>query len=250
MINLFNTFNFKVGKRETITNFILNKIVEKKGFTLLPTSLNDLASVDFDLSLKKSYQKISFCVTDGMPLVWFFNFKKLIKKEKLTAERVYGPELMRDVLVNGNKNTNHFFYGSSQETLLSLENNIKKIAPQTKVLELISPPFRNLTLAEEAMYILKIRKSQADVLWIGLSSPKQVVLAGRWSKFLPGVAIMCVGAAFDFLAEKKVMAPDLIKSTGFEWLFRLLIEPKRLWKRYLVVIPRFLFKKFYFLFFS
>lgn len=234
-------FSFVYGKKETITNYLLKKIYKKESFTLLPTSLNDLASVDLDKSLQKSYKKIDFCTNDGMPLVWYFSLKKIFSSQKV--ERVYGPTLMKEILEQGNKNTRHLFYGSSQETLDLLEKNIHTFAPQTKIVELLSPPFRELTLEEEGAYISKIIAQKVDVLWIGLSSPKQVKVAARWKQFLPNTAIFCVGAAFDFLAERQSMAPKIIQQMGFEWLYRLLVDPKRLWKRYLVVIPQFLFKK-------
>lgn len=85
-----------------------------------------------------------------------------------------------------------------------------------------------------------IRRSKTTVLWIGLSSPKQVQLALRWRSKLPGVSIMCVGAAFDFVAQAKPSAPQWMKQLGLEWLFRLVTEPQRLWKRYLVDVPVFL----------
>ena len=76
-------FSFVYGKKETITNYLLKKIYKKESFTLLPTSLNDLASVDLDKSLQKSYKKIDFCTNDGMPLVWYFSLKKYFLLRKL-----------------------------------------------------------------------------------------------------------------------------------------------------------------------
>ncbi|NCO12596.1 MAG: hypothetical protein AUJ41_04100 [Candidatus Pacebacteria bacterium CG1_02_43_31] len=247
---LINNLNFLVGKRNTITQLVLKKINEKKGFILLPTSLNDLASIDENKKLREIYQKVDFCVTDGMSLVWFFNFKSLFKREKGMAERIYGPDLMKNILEFGDINVSHFFYGSSWQTLSNLENYLKKLSPNIKIVKMISPPFRKLTLIEEATYIIKIIKSRADVLWIGLSSPKQVELAARWSHFLPNMKIMCVGAAFDFLARRQVMAPKIIQKLGLEWLFRLIMNPVRLWRRYLISIPGYILKKIYFFFFS
>lgn len=247
---LINNLNFIVGRRNEITNFIIKQINNNKGFILLPTDLNSVASVDKNHRLKKSFQMIDFCVTDGMPLVWFFRLRNLFYGEKNIVERVYGPFLMRDVLKNNNKKNRHFFYGSSDQTLKNLRKNIYKMTPAIKIVGMISPPFRKITPKEEARYIKKIIKSKANVLWIGLSSPKQVVVATRWLRFMPKVSIMCVGAAFDLLADKTTMAPKIFQRFGLEWLFRLFNEPKRLWKRYLVVIPIFIIKKIYHYFFK
>lgn len=242
--------NFLIGGRSATTDLILKKIETKGSFVLLPTSLNDLASINENKKLSKIYQKVDFCVTDGMPLVWFFNFKSILSGKGKIAERIYGPDLMKDVLEFGNSKTSHFFYGSSEHTLFELEKNIKKLAPKVKIIKMISPPYRKIALFEEANFIIEIIKSRADVLWIGLSSPKQVELAVRWSYFLPNTKIMCVGAAFDFLAKKQAMAPKMIQNLGLEWLFRLLIDPLRLWRRYLILIPKFIFKRIYYFFFS
>lgn len=236
-------FSFVYGKKDTITQFFLSKIHNKKSFIVLPTSLNDLASVNENIKLRKSYNKIDYCTNDGMPLVWYFTLNNLFSFKKI--ERVYGPTLMKEILSKGNKKTKHLFYGSSQKTLDSLEQNISNFASQTKIVELISPPFRDLTLKEEAEYIIEIISKDIDVLWIGLSSPKQVKVAARWKHFLPNTAIFCVGAAFDFLADQQSMAPKFIQQLGLEWLFRLIIDPKRLWKRYLVVIPKYILNSTY-----
>lgn len=226
------SFDFLIGERKKITKFILDKIDSNEGFILLPTSLNDLASVSDNSSLVKNYGRIDFCVTDGMPLAWFFK-----------TERIYGPDLMKDILQFGNRELRHSFYGSSRQTLDSLEKNISIFYPKTKVLKTISPPFKKLTLLEEGRFLAEIINTNPNVLWIGLSSPKQVVFATRWKKFLPHSAIICVGAGFDFLAKKQPTAPKLVQNMGLEWFFRLLVNPRRLWKRYLIKIPKFILKK-------
>ncbi|MCB9813399.1 MAG: WecB/TagA/CpsF family glycosyltransferase [Pseudomonadales bacterium] len=245
--------NFLIGTRSSVTEFISRKISRKEKFTLLPISLNDLASIEENVSLQKDYRSIDFCVTDGMPLVWFFSLKNkwrnMLKKSQ-RVERVYGPNLTKDILAMSDKKIRHLFYGSSQSTLDKLSINVKKINPNLTVLGMISPPFRDLTLVEEANYIADIIKHKIDVLWIGLSSPKQVKLASRWSKLLPATSILCVGAAFDFLADKQPMAPAMVQSMGLEWLFRLLVSPLRLWRRYLILIPKYLIKRIYLFFFN
>lgn len=242
----FEGLNFLVGNKNQVTNFIFNLICQQKSFILLPASLNDLAEANKSANNKKSYKKVTYCVTDGMPLVWLFNYRSFGFFKQKQYERVYGPTLMKEIFGFNAKEINHFLYGSSSEVLTKLNRNIIDSTPNTQIVGQISPPFRQLTLSEEARFIFEIRKSKATVLWLGLSSPKQVLLAARWSKFLPNVGIMCVGAAFDFLAKKQVMAPPVLQKNGLEWLFRLIVSPKRLWKRYLVTIPSYLIKRILF----
>lgn len=238
------TKQFLLGENKEVTNYILKLAEENTSCVILPCSLNDMAVSADSLYWEKIYRKISFCVTDGMPLVWFFNLKY-----KLDCERVYGPDLMRDLLKKSQLiGLKHFFYGSSVETLKDLNQKTKKIYPNLNIVGMVSPPYRKLLVSEEAEYLKEIRMSQADILWIGLSSPKQVELAVKWQMFLPNVTIICVGAAFDFIAGSKIFAPQIIQKLGLEWLFRLITEPKRLYVRYLIMIPRFLIKELFFVF--
>lgn len=240
--------NFLVGTRRQITNLLLAVIRTGQGFTLLPTSLNDFAALN-DLPAAQAYRQLSYCVTDGMPLVWYFRLKNFFQGRSGKVERLYGPTLMKDIFKKSGAEFRHFLYGASPVTLKLLQKNLWEISPQAQLVGAISPPFRELTIQEEARFLLQIKKQQTQILWLGLSSPKQVLLANKWKKALPGVAIFCVGAAFDFVANRQVMAPAFVQDLGGEWLFRLLVEPKRLWKRYLINIPGYFLGKVFNFFF-
>jgi N-acetylglucosaminyldiphosphoundecaprenol N-acetyl-beta-D-mannosaminyltransferase len=182
------------------------------------------------------YQRIDICTTDGMPLVWFARWKTGTK-----IERVYGPDLMKTVLQKTQgKKYQHVFFGTTKKTLTQLTKNIQLFAPQLNTVSNIAPPFRKLTDTEIRQYARAIRPGKKSILWIGMSSPKQVVAALQWKQQLPNAAIFCVGAAFDFLAGQTAQAPRWVQQLGLEWLFRLLIEPRRLWHRYGVAIPSYL----------
>jgi N-acetylglucosaminyldiphosphoundecaprenol N-acetyl-beta-D-mannosaminyltransferase len=246
MINRFTLQEqqFLIGNSDSVTSYIVKLIETSSNKVILPCSLNDMAMASENDYWSKIYCRVSYCLTDGMPLVWYFNFKY-----SLSCERVYGPDLMRDILNKSQSlDVKHFFYGASKDTLFNLKNNVKKAYPKINIEGMISPPYRKLTIGEEANYLNKIKLTNSNVLWIGLSSPKQVELAVRWQKLLPGVTIMCVGAAFDFIAGSKVSAPSIIQRVGLEWLFRLITEPSRLYKRYLIQIPKFILKELFLLF--
>jgi N-acetylglucosaminyldiphosphoundecaprenol N-acetyl-beta-D-mannosaminyltransferase len=171
---------------------------------------------------------------DGMPLVW--GLKILGHRD---ASRVYGPDLTPIVLkMAEERGIPVGFYGASQEVLDRLAAVLRQQFPALQIPYIWSPPFRPLTPEEDAATVAAINNSGARILFIGLNTPKQdywmAAHRGRVQAVMLGV-----GAAFDFLAGTKVQAPRWMMRIGMEWLFRLVTEPRRLWKRYLKHNPRF-----------
>ena len=166
---------------------------------------------------------------DGMPLVW------LGKRFGLPiTNRVYGPDLMSQILDQGRSSgLRHYLYGTTEETLSQLQERLETRFPGAQIVGSEAPPFRPSTRIEEQSLAARIRESQADVVWIGLGTPQQDELVHRLRPEVPAVLIP-VGAAFDFLAGNKSQAPKWMQQRGLEWLFRLCSEPKRLWRRYLI----------------
>jgi N-acetylglucosaminyldiphosphoundecaprenol N-acetyl-beta-D-mannosaminyltransferase len=149
--------------------------------------------------------------------------------------RVYGPDLMRALLEAGiTKKWRHFFYGTTDETLARLVKNLSERFPGLQVAGVYAPPFRPLTSEEDAHVGDVIARSGAHIVWVGLGTPKQQIWMYEHHKTLRVPVLVGVGAAFDFFAGTKKQAPRWMRDHGFEWLFRLLSEPGRLWKRYLV----------------
>ncbi len=173
---------------------------------------------------------------DGMPVVWAMRSFGVRNQE-----RVYGPDLMLALCQQAAEFGHRvFLYGARPETLESLQATLVRRCPGLQIVGLISPPFRPLTPAEDLVYVRKIQESRADLVFVGLSTPKQE----RWMQShrlsLPGTILVGVGAAFDFHAGRIRQAQGWIRRAGLEWLFRLLMEPRRLWKRYLLTTPKFL----------
>ncbi len=173
---------------------------------------------------------------DGMPLVWALRSFGVSQQE-----RVYGPTLMlhlcRDAAAHGHR---VFLYGSTSECLGELRQRLVNTFPGLQICGSYSPPFRALTPEEDAGIDALIRESGADLVFVGISTPKQE----RWMRArvetLSGVVMIGVGAAFDFHAGRVRQAPAWIQRAGLEWFFRLAMEPARLWRRYVLVTPRFL----------
>ena len=157
-------------------------------------------------------------------------------------ERVYGPELMLRLCGRAaEEGVSIYLYGSAPHVIERLRTNLLAKFPALIVAGAESPPFRELTAEEEEAMLQRIRASGAGLVFIGLGAPKQDLFAYRCRDRL-GVVLVCVGAAFDFHAEIKRMAPGWMQRSGLEWFFRLCSEPRRLWRRYLVTNSIFLGK--------
>lgn len=230
---------FVVGKQTEIISFLTNACIHQHSSKIiLACSLNDLAIKDSNEEIGSWYSQISYCTTDGMPLVWY-------AKTKYVTERVYGPQVlvrMLNTIQQSAPQTKHIFLGPSKKTLLRLSNNLHKRSLQIQPFVSFVVPHENIHMD---MFVSQVLKIKPNVIWIGISSPRQVFLASQLKRALPHVVIFCVGAAFDLLSGEKHMAPTWMQRVGLEWLFRLMTEPRRLWRRYLVDIPSWALKKLF-----
>lgn len=165
---------------------------------------------------------------DGMGVVWLLKLKG-----HKNANRVYGPDLLQRTCAYGlEKGWGHFFLGGEPETLDALIIRLQKQYSGLKIAGRHSPPFHAISQEEEEKIISDINASNADVLWIGLGSPRQEIWMNKHLGKIHVPIMIGVGAAFNFLSGRKRQAPSYIQRMGLEWLFRLLTEPKRLWPRY------------------
>ena len=175
----------------------------------------------------------SFLTTpDGMPLVWL---------GPRGVERVYGPDLMEAVCDQGRSvGLRHFFYGGKPGVAECLAKRLAERFPGLEIVGTYTPPFRPLEPAEKEALRAQVSQCRPDVIWVGISTPKQErFMADNWGNLDAGLLIG-VGAAFDFLSGSVRQAPRWIQRSGLEWLFRLCIEPRRLAWRYLTTNPLFL----------
>jgi N-acetylglucosaminyldiphosphoundecaprenol N-acetyl-beta-D-mannosaminyltransferase len=172
---------------------------------------------------------------DGMPLVWALRALGVAR-----ASHVRGTDLTVTLLAKAaNEGVPVGFYGSSPRVLESLVARCRGRWPHLELVYEFAPPFQELGPAEQEQVVADIEGSGARILLVGLGCPKQELWMANHRGKLPTVMVG-VGAAFDFIAGSKRQAPVLMQRTGLEWLFRLITEPRRLWKRYLKQNPRFL----------
>lgn len=173
---------------------------------------------------------------DGMPLVWT---GKLRGKKEIS--RTYGPDLMPALCdLSQDRGYKHYFYGGTQESLTYLKQRLTDQYPKLNVAGSHAPAMLNIKEKEDQNVIDAINEAQPDILWVGLGSPKQDYWMSIHRPELNVPVIIGVGAAFDFLSGAKKQAPRWVQRSGLEWLYRLVSEPKRLWRRYLIGNTRFI----------
>lgn len=189
-----------------------------------------------DPSFRDIVNRADLVTSDGMPLVWMLRRLGLPH-----AERVYGPTLTLHVCeAAAAAGVPVAFYGGAPEAVEGLKAELARRFPDLDVRYAYSPPFRPLSPEEDAEIVADIVASGARILFVGLGCPKQERWMAEHARRLPLVQLG-VGAAFDIHAGRVKQAPAWMQDRGLEWLFRLAVEPRRLWRRYLVHNPRFVF---------
>lgn len=196
-----------------------------------------LALADQDTELRGLLRSASLNLPDGQSVVWANQL--LHRGRTLPGTRVYGPDLLLDVFaLSQNTDVRHYLLGSTPQVLEGLHRELRRRFPRARIVGTCSPPFGPLTAEELRRQAEDIRAADADIVWVGLGTPKQDRWAADLCAQLPVVAV-AVGAAFDFIAGTKRQAPPWIQNNGLEWLFRIGSEPRRLWRRYLFGNARF-----------
>jgi N-acetylglucosaminyldiphosphoundecaprenol N-acetyl-beta-D-mannosaminyltransferase len=237
---------FFSGTIEAITTLIFNSIKchqinvdradEIKPLIVAPVDLNALSFSKSD-TYSKDFAQIDYLVPDGMPIVWWLKF---IKKE--AAQRIYGPTLQESVLKKCYEEPSfkHFFICSRPDKVDKMAEVLRRKYPYLNTILISSLERNGIDDFEEL--VNEIKDYNPHIVWIGVGTPTQIALAAKLKESKLGQVIIPVGAAFDFLTGDQNQAPKIIQNSGFEWLFRLLSNPARLWKRYLITVPLFLIR--------
>jgi N-acetylglucosaminyldiphosphoundecaprenol N-acetyl-beta-D-mannosaminyltransferase len=214
-----------------ISDWILNKIPNY----VCVTPVHALMDYRKNAELLMIANNSGLTTPDGMPIVWILKIAGF-----KYVDRVYGPDLMNELCrVSLESGYKHFFYGNTDAVLSDLKEKLEEKYPGIQIAGSIAPPFRELTIQENEEICKQISASGADILWVGLGSPKQELWMYHHQGRIDVPVMIGVGAAFDFLSGNKPQAPRWIQRSGLEWFYRFLQEPRRLWKRYLLGYPRF-----------
>jgi N-acetylglucosaminyldiphosphoundecaprenol N-acetyl-beta-D-mannosaminyltransferase len=199
------------------------------------TGVHGVMEARRDPELRRIHNASGLTTPDGMPMVWAGHRAGVPQ-----MERVYGPDLMLEVCARAaERGWSSFFYGGAQGVPELLAARLTARFPGFKVAGTWSPPFRPLTPEEDQAVVERINRSGADLVWVGLSTPKQERWMAAHAGRLDAKALLGVGAAFDIHAGLLPQAPAWMQRSGLEWLYRLGREPRRLWRRYLRNNPRF-----------
>lgn len=209
---------------EIIEHWIIND--SKKKYICI-CNTHSIVESKFNPKHKLALKEATLCTPDGVPLVWELN--RLNKEKK--AERVDGPNLMNEICKESKSKI--FLLGSTVETLSALEEKLISEHPNINLVGKYSPPFKELDCQDNNIIINKINECKADIVFVSLGCPKQEIWMLNNYKKVNSILIG-VGAAFDYRIGNLKRAPKTIQNLGMEWLFRLLQDPRRLWKRYLI----------------
>ncbi len=183
-----------------------------------------------DPGLMQVFNRSLLTTPDGMPLVWLCRLAGYRH-----TRRVYGPDLLLAACAYGaQRGWRHFFVGGDPETLAKLERRVKAAVPDVIIQGGLSPSYADPEMPViDSHAVDAIHRAQPDVVWVGLGTGKQERWMARHADTLTAPVLISVGAAFDFVAGTKRQAPSPIRRIGLEWLFRLITEPRRLWRRYI-----------------
>jgi len=205
----------------------------KNGYVCLGT-VHGLAEARRDPAYRRIANEAWLYTPDGMPLVWL---------GPRGVERVYGPDLLLAVCDAGRAaGLRHYFFGGAEGVAGELARRLTERFPGLAVAGTYTPPFRPLIAAEEAALAADVARTQPDIVWVGLGTPKQERFMAEHGRTLDTGLLIGVGAAFDFFSGRVRQAPRWVQRSGCEWLFRLAMEPRRLGWRYLTTNPVFVLR--------
>lgn len=207
---------------------------KRKGYICV-TGVHGIMEALCDAGFRGILNRSFLCTPDGVPTVWVGRLQGFSR-----MRRVYGPDFMlqmcRQSVTSGCR---HFLYGGNPGVAEQLKRRLEILVPGIKIVGTFTPPFRPLLSAEEDALMAAVEETSPDIIWVGLSTPKQERFMAQMIHRLDTHLMVGVGAAFDIHAGLRRDAPGWMKRCGLQWVHRLLQEPKRLWKRYFANNPRF-----------
>ena len=201
------------------------------------TNVNNVMEARANPRFHSAMEAMDMSLPDGMPLAWLA--RRLGYRD---TRRVPGPDFVPAFCqATAHRHYRHYFYGAGPGIADKMAGNLQKMAPGMEIAGAFSPPFRPLSAEEDNYIVEMINRAKPDVLWVGLGCPKQEYWLVEHRERLKVPVILAVGQAFDIHAGTLKRAPRWMREHGLEWLFRLLSEPRRLWRRYLISNSQFVF---------
>jgi N-acetylglucosaminyldiphosphoundecaprenol N-acetyl-beta-D-mannosaminyltransferase len=215
---------------------LVNSFLEspKKGYICV-TGMHGIMEAQADPVFREIQNNSVITTPDGIPTVWI---GRLLGHKKM--KQVAGPEFMLEVCASAQRTgSKHFLYGGKPGVAELLKKTLLERYPDLQIVGTYTPPFRALNAEEDEELYKMVSDSGADVLWCGISTPKQERFMAKYIDILPIKLMIGVGAAFDINSGLIKDSPKWAKNFGLQWFHRMCQEPRRLWRRYLLNIPRF-----------
>lgn len=229
-----------VGSNTDFTKTLIEEIVEKKSYEknrlISATSAHGMVFSNQNNEFKKIISKFYINLPDGQPTAWIGRLKGYKNMQRCPGVGLF-ETMMRNT---ASYPIQHFFCGGKEGIALSLKDAVTSNLKNKNIVGTYSPPFRNMNEIEWKNLGEIISSSGANIVWIGLGTPKQEKFALTLTKYCKVDYIITVGAVFDFFTGNLSYAPLWIRNLGLEWLYRLIKEPRRLFGRYIVIIPAFI----------
>ena len=228
--------NINVINMQNTVKLIEENLMNLKGNYICVSNVHTTVMAYEDKEYKKIQNGGFMALPDGKPL-------SIVSKERgfKDAQRITGPDLMGELFkLSKEKGYTHYFYGSTVSILNKLKSELKNEYPNLKVVGMYSPPFNEITTEDDHKIIKDINDVKADFLWVGLGAPKQE----RWMyehRNKVNSLMIGVGAGFDYYSKQIIRAPMWMQKMSLEWVYRLMQDPKRLWKRYFITNSKFIY---------
>ena len=237
-MNSESIFNLSFARLDLagVCDFIVCKAEKRESGFICVTNAHMIVEAKTDVKYCDILSDATLMVPDGMPLVWLLN-----SKSDFRYERVAGYDLISSLCGEMEKiGLKLFLYGGTEKQNARISKNLETSFPDLQLVGALSPPFRSLSPSEERFFSEQINSVKPDVILVALGCPKQERWMQRNTSNINAILIG-IGGASRLIAGDFPRAPQLMRRLGFEWLFRLYLEPKRLWKRYLVTNTLFIF---------
>lgn len=217
-------------------NFLLDAVARRKKGYVCVTGVHGIMEAQHSCRLRQTLNESLLTTPDGMPTVWV---GKIGGHKQM--DRVFGPDLMLNVCRESvRRGFTHFLYGGAPGVAEDLKRNLEARFPGLRVVGTYTPPFHPLSMEEHIELVQQVNDAKPDIIWVGLSTPKQERFMAEYVSIFNTSLMLGVGAAFDMHTGRMSDSPDWVKKSGMQWAHRLLQDPRRLWKRYLVNNPKFL----------
>jgi N-acetylglucosaminyldiphosphoundecaprenol N-acetyl-beta-D-mannosaminyltransferase len=218
-------------------NFLLDNAQQRrrKGYVCV-TGVHGIMEAQKNCRFRQTLNDSLLTTPDGMPTVWI---GKLGGHKEM--DRVFGPDLMMNLCREScARGLTHFLYGGAPGVAEELKRALEARYPGIKVVGTYTPPFRPLSMQEHFDLLRQVNELKPDIIWVGLSTPKQERFMAEYISKFDCTLMLGVGAAFDLHTGRATDSPEWVKRSGLQWAHRLLQEPRRLWRRYLINNPKFL----------